>query len=109
MFRRLLTLVAAGAMVAALLPAAPALAGPTDYIEMSDGTLIAINVRPPDNFEEGKAYPTIFEMSGYDGGSADGDTPFGVGGEGSRGLTKDFNSEYFTIHASVRGTGCSTG
>jgi len=109
MFRRLLTLIAAGAMLAALLPAAPALAGPTDYIEMSDGTLIAINVRPPDNFEEGKAYPTIFEMSGYDGGSADGDTPFGVGGEGSRGLTQDFNGDYFTIHASVRGTGCSTG
>ena len=96
-------------LIAALLPARPAVAGPTDYVTLSDGTSIAINVRMPDNFQEGKSYPTVFEMSGYDGGSADGDTPFGVGGEGSRGISKPFNENYVTVHASVRGTGCSSG
>ena len=96
-------------LIAALLPARPAQAGPTEYVTLSDGTSIAINVRMPDNFQEGKSYPTVFEMSGYDGGSADGDTPFGVGGEGSRGITKPFNENYVTVHTSVRGTGCSSG
>jgi len=96
-------------LIAVLLPARPAAAGPTDYVTLSDGTSIAINVRMPDNFEEGQSYPTVFEMSGYDGGSADGDTPFDVGGEGSRGITKPFNEDYVTVHASVRGTGCSSG
>jgi uncharacterized protein len=90
-----------------LAPAAHA--GPTHYVTVSDGTQIAINIRMPDDFVEGRSYPTVFEMSGYDGGSSDGDTPFDVGGEGSRGLTEIFNEEYVTIHASVRGTGCSSG
>ena len=30
-------------------------------------------------------------------------------GEGSRGITKPFNKDYVTVHASVRGTGCSGG
>ena len=32
---------------------------------------IAVNVRLPDNYIPGLRYPTVFEMSGYDGGSAD--------------------------------------
>jgi uncharacterized protein len=87
--------------------APPAQASPTDYIEMSDGVLIAVNIRMPDDYKKGLRYPTIFEMSGYDGGSADGEDP--TGGEGSRGLTKQFYADYVTIHASVRGTGCSGG
>lgn len=114
---RSVVLVLAVAVIGALVPLTPASAGPTDYIEMSDGIEIAINVRFPDgkfgtgsyNEGNGKTYPVLFEMSGYDGGSADGDTPFGVGGAGSRGLSEPFNNEYVTIHASVRGTGCSQG
>ncbi len=77
----------------------------------------------PTSYQPGKKYPTIFEMSGYDGGSADGGTlmnDFGScpsrAGPGarhspgdSRQLTDLFNGEYVTVHASVRGTGCSGG
>jgi putative CocE/NonD family hydrolase len=105
--RRVLTL-AIVALIASLLPAAePALATPTHYLEMSDGVRIAVNIRMPHGFKRGRQYPTIFEMSGYDGGSADGDDP--TGAEGSRALTKQFYDDYVTIHASVRGTGCSGG
>lgn len=110
------------AMLATILLAVPGVsqAAPNGYVEMSDGTLIAINVRMPDDFEEGSRYPTIFEMSGYDGGSAQGRTLSGdVADEtgldflplqdDSRQLTKFFNEDYVTIHASVRGTGCSGG
>jgi putative CocE/NonD family hydrolase len=96
---------------------------PTGYVEMSDGTLIAVNVRMPKGYVEGRRYPTIFEMSGYEGASAnheDSDTfagelaeVFGQDSpeldEGSRQLTEVFNDRYVTIHASVRGTGCSGG
>ncbi|HEX2239798.1 MAG TPA: CocE/NonD family hydrolase [Actinomycetota bacterium] len=101
----LVVLLLAGAAVA--LTVAPAAATPTDYVQMSDGIKIAVNIRMPDGFEKGQTYPTIFEMSGYDGGSADGEDP--TGGEGSRGLTKIFYSDYVTVHASIRGTGCSGG
>ncbi len=99
----------AASFVVALLPTSPAAAAPTGYVTISDGTSIAINVRMPDNYVEGKKYPTIFEMSGYDGGSSSGTTPFGLVGEGSRGLTEPYNKNYVTVHASVRGTGCSSG
>ena len=109
--RRSLSGILVAALIATLtvVAAAPATAAPTGYVEMSDGIKIAINVRTPNDFDRTKTYPTIFEMSGYDGGSSDGTTPFGVAGEGSRGLTKIFNKDYVTVHASVRGTGCSGG
>ena len=100
-------------------------AAPTGYVTVSDGTSIAVNVRMPTNYVAGQRYPTIFEMSGYDGGSADDGTlmnDFGLvpvaeqlpGGsplptDDSRQLTDRFNGEYVTVHASVRGTGCSSG
>jgi uncharacterized protein len=93
----------------ALVPAREAHASPNTYVTLSDGTSIALNVRMPKNFKEGRTYPTLFEMSGYDGGSSDGTTPFGIAGEGSRGLTKHYEDNYVTVHASVRGTGCSSG
>jgi putative CocE/NonD family hydrolase len=122
----------AGAMLAvvpAALDAPPAAAAPTGYVTMTDGTSIAINIRMPTNFVAGQKYPTIFEMSGYDGGSADGGTlakdtmvagPCEQVGEqapggcpipidDSRQLTDLFNGDYVTVHASVRGTGCSSG
>jgi len=130
--RRLLvsfsTLALGGAVlsvVPAALDAPPALAAPTGFVTLSDGTSIAVNVRMPTNYVAGNRYPTIFEMSGYDGGSADGGTlvqdtglaepcesapggcPLPV--DDSRQLTDVFNDEYVTVHASVRGTGCSSG
>ena len=105
--RRLLGVAVAALLVAPLLPAAPAAASPNLFITMSDGVQIAVNIRMPDNFQKGKTYPAIFEMNGYDGGASDGDEPYA--GEGSRALSKQFYEDYVTIHASVRGTGCSGG
>lgn len=102
-------LAVAGLSVATLLPTTPAVAAPTQYVTISDGTSIAINMQMPEDYVEGKSYPTIFEMSGYDGGSSDGTTPFGLVGDGSRGITAPYEKDYITIHASVRGTGCSSG
>ncbi|HEX2051827.1 MAG TPA: CocE/NonD family hydrolase [Actinomycetota bacterium] len=90
-------------------PVPEAEAAPNRYVTLSDGTSIAINVRMPEGYVEGRRYPTIFEMSGYDGGSSDGTTPGNLSGEGSRGLTKHYERNYVTVHASVRGTGCSAG
>jgi uncharacterized protein len=94
-------------------------AAPNDFVAMSDGVSIAVNVRMPANYVPGHRYPTVFEMSGYDGGSANGGTlakdlgvPPGtpvVPRDDSRQLTDLFNGEYVTVHASVRGTGCSSG
>lgn len=86
----------------------PAEASPNRFLTMSDGVSIALNIRMPDGFKKGKSYPTIFEMNGYDGGSSDGDEP-APAGEGSRVLSKQFYKDYVTVHASVRGTGCSGG
>ncbi|MDQ3982533.1 MAG: CocE/NonD family hydrolase [Actinomycetota bacterium] len=104
---RAVSLAAVLAVLLALLPWQEAAAAPTHYVTMSDGTSIAINVRMPEGFRKGQRYPAIFEMSGYDGGSSDGEGP--DGGAGSRGLTAMFEDEYVTVHASVRGTGCSGG
>ena len=98
-------------LVASLLVALPtqhAAASPNTFVEMSDGVVIALNVRMPEGYKEGRSYPTIFEMNGYDGGSSDGDEPT-LAGEGSRVLSKQFYDDYVTVHASVRGTGCSGG
>src|SRR5262245_38482611 len=105
------------------LPIALALVGvvaaaPNQFVTLSDGVEIALNVRMPDGYVPGKRYPTIFEMSGYDGGSAAGGTLANdVGLDGlpvvptsdSRQLSELFYGEYVTVHASVRGTGCSSG
>ena len=97
-----------------------ALAAPNQYVTMPDGVNIAVNVRLPDNYVAGQTYPTLFEINGYDGGSAEdgtlskdfaeatGTSDFPLQ-EDSRQLSRRFNAEYVTIHASVRGTGCSGG
>jgi putative CocE/NonD family hydrolase len=120
--RRLLVVATALSLMGALSAVARpdvAAAAPTGYVAMSDGVSIAVNVRMPANFVPGQRYPTVFEMSGYDGGSADGGTlakdvgvPPGtpvVPRDDSRQLSDLFNGEYVTVHASVRGTGCSSG
>ena len=111
--------------------------GPTHYIHLSDGTPIAVNVSVPAHCTADNPCPTVFEMSGYESGSADGDTPAGslddvkdstlrsVFGdaagefEGQHELPLQagtraqhgtlFDDEYVVVLASVRGTGCSGG
>lgn len=123
--RRLAVIVAlllASSLVATLRPGG-AQASPNQYVTMPDGIKIAINVRLPDNYVAGQKYPTLFEISGYDGGGAEDGTlskdfagmvPPEAGRnfplqEDSRQLSRRFNADYVTIHASVRGTGCSGG
>jgi len=123
--RRLAVLVALlfTASLLALVRPAGVDASPNQFVTMPDGIRIAINVRLPDNYVEGQTYPTLFEMSGYDGGGAEDGTmskdfarqvPAEIGSrfplqEDSRQLSRRFNADYVTIHASVRGTGCSGG
>ncbi|HVF53920.1 MAG TPA: CocE/NonD family hydrolase [Actinomycetota bacterium] len=106
--------------------------GPTDYFTTSDGVDIALTVVLPHAYQEGKRYPTILEMAGYENGSAS------PGGRTMIGQTKDFlcdegpggcpeqdppladdshrgtsafryDEDYVTVHASLPGTGCSSG
>lgn len=120
--RRLVVAVSGLSLIASLTVVARpevATAAPTGYVTMSDGVSIAVNVRMPISYVPGQRYPTVFEMSGYDGGSANGGTlakdvgvppgtPVVPQGD-SRQLSDLFNGEYVTVHASVRGTGCSSG
>lgn len=128
---------------------------PNCYVEVSDGTSIAMSVRVPAHcFTNGSGCPTIFESAGYENGSAEDKTMTGefaapaaeqvydaVGEafdpirdeceecregldqfenglrsngevplqEGSHQLSFMYDAEYATVHASVRGTGCSAG
>jgi len=111
-------LVVGAVAVGAAGPLPDAGAAPNNYVRMPDGVDIAINVRLPDSYVPGRTYPTLFEMSGYDGGSAENGTlvtDFGLSdvpvlpANDSRQLSERFNGEYVTVHASVRGTGCSGG
>ncbi|MEO7803711.1 MAG: CocE/NonD family hydrolase [Actinomycetota bacterium] len=104
--------------------------GPTDFVTVSDGISIALNVVPPTGgFVAGKQYPTIFEFGGYENGSssASGRTLIGetedyyeeyTGDQQSPPLTGDshggtsafrYDADYVSVHGSVRGTGCSSG
>jgi uncharacterized protein len=90
--------------------------GPTGFVTTRDGTSIAVSVRMPKPFVKGHRYPAIIDMSGYVGGSSAGPTITGeLGGPSAplsyddRQLTDYYNSHYVTVHASVRGTGCSSG
>ena len=100
--------------------------GPTHYVALSDGIEIAINVTVPDGCDETNPCPAVFEMSGYESGSADGKTPAGTMNDqfedatgqdpglplqgGTRAAHGGFHDdEYAVVLASVRGTGCSGG
>src|SRR3954470_23694779 len=110
-----LSAVAALAATLVLIAAPTSTAAPDTFVTMSDGVKIAVGVQLPAHFQAGKRYPTIFEISGYDGASAQGgtlandvgipkDAPVVPHGD-SRQLTEHFEQEYVTVHASVRGTG----
>jgi hypothetical protein len=100
--------------------AAPAGAAPTHYVEMSDGASIAINVKVPPHCNALNKCPTFFEMSGYESGSDEGQTPAGHLADqtglpfplqtGTRAAhASHVDDRYVTVLASVRGTGCSSG
>ncbi|HWH43865.1 MAG TPA: CocE/NonD family hydrolase [Thermoleophilaceae bacterium] len=114
--RRLL--IAACALAA--LTAAPAQAAPTHYVTTPDGASIAINVKVPDHCTAETPCPTFFEMSGYESGSDEGQTPLGHLADdtgipfplqtGTRAAhAAHVDDRYVTVLASVRGTGCSSG
>jgi predicted acyl esterase len=78
-------------------PAASSAPAPSyAYATMSDGTKIAVVVSYPAGYVAGDRYPTLFEMDGYDGGGGALDP-------------SQWDNRYVMVHASVRGTGCSTG
>ncbi len=104
----------------------------TRYVTMSDGVPIAISIHYPEGYDDSQRYPTVFDMSGYDGSEARGRTLIGEAGDAvaepatgepfhepietglalasdSRQLTAMFSDAYVVVHASVRGTGCSGG
>jgi len=100
--------------------AGTAAAAPTHYVEMTDGTQIAINVKVPDHCTAESPCPTFFEMSGYESGSDEGKTPIGHLAdqtglplplqEGTRAAhAAHLEDLYVTVLASIRGTGCSSG
>lgn len=98
-----------------------AAASPTGYVTVSDGTQIAISVHYPRGYRKGARYPSVLEMSGYDGGSAQGQTVTGdvgdlVGvedppkkGDSRQNTVMYTDRGYVVVHASLRGTGCSGG
>lgn len=102
-FHRPARLAAVTVMFAAVLAlpngGAEAAPDPWTYFEMTDGTKIAAAVRYPEGFVAGTDpdLPVIFQMDGYAGGGSQGMDP-------SR-----YGNRYITVHASIRGTGCSGG
>jgi uncharacterized protein len=117
-------LVAATATVfSLLLTAATAQAAPTNYVTMTDGAQIAVNVKVPPQCTATSTCPTYFEMSGYESGSDDGKTPIGDAADatGTSDLPLPFQTgtraahaahvgdRYVTVLANLRGTGCSSG
>jgi hypothetical protein len=120
--RRVLAASLAALLIAALLvlvgaPETPA--APDTFVEMDDGVKLAVGIQFPRDFDPQKKYPAIFEMSGYDGASAQGGTlikeyigPHYEGAplqDDSRQVTERWEDRYVTVHVSVRGTGCSGG
>ena len=103
--------------------------GPTNFITMSDGASIAVNVVLPKGFDPEKKYPALFEMAGYENGSSSssGRTVLGelsdywqeesgrddeapLSGDSHEGTSAfRYDDDYVSVHASVRGTGCSSG
>lgn len=109
--------------------------GPTDYFTTSDGTKIALSVVYPNGFDPSRTYPTILEIAGYENGSAnaDGRTMTGqtrdflctqsgqdpaactypdppLSGDSQAGTSAfRYRDDYVVVHASLRGTGCSSG
>lgn len=125
--RPLLVALAIASGAASVVPASAEGPSGYDWVTMPDGVKIAVSVTVPAACTDPSVHPdgcpTIFEMSGYDGGGASADDrgtlcghEFGCGTleDDSRQLTRHFDDEYpgreyVIVHASVRGSGCSGG
>lgn len=106
--------------------------GPTDYYETSDGSNIALSVVFPDNYDPSLTYPTVFEIAGYENGSAspDGRTipgqtadelcstdpalcgvepPLADDSHTRTGAIRYAQDGYVVVHANLPGSGCSSG
>jgi hypothetical protein len=70
------------------------------YVPTRDGTLLSINVTPPQNYDPGKTYPVLVDYSGYDP-SQPGQTP-------QEALVFTYH-DYVVVGVNMRGTGCSGG
>src|SRR3954463_1867891 len=93
------------------------------YVPMDDGVQIAVSVHYPKGYRQGQHYPSVLEMSGYDGAAAQDKTyvgeleeKYGLPQEGEvSNLSSMLDSHYFVdagyvvVEASIRGTGCSGG
>lgn len=98
--RALLSLLTSALCAAALTASSPALAaGGQQYVAMADGTELAVWVQFPQGYDGHSKLPAIFEYDGYDGGAQ------ASYYAGFLGVAKD----YVTVHAGVRGAGCSAG
>lgn len=93
--RTLLTTLGCLTILAAM--ASPASAG-RQTVTMADGTELAVWVQLPQGYDGTSKLPAIFEYDGYDGGTQ----PSYYGGLVA-------NKDYVTVHAGVRGAGCSGG
>ena len=69
-----------------------------DYVTVSDGEEIAVQVFLPPDFVEGERYPVLFTMEGYGGAGGQNDSTY-----------NDDHDGYVLVAASLRGTGCSGG
>jgi len=67
------------------------------YVEVDDGTEIAVQVFYPDGYDPEKTYPALVEIEGYGGAASPNDSSY-VG-----------SAEYVVVAISLRGTGCSAG
>lgn len=77
--------------------AAPPAPGPIQYVEVDDGTEIAVRVYYPDGYVAGQRYPALVQMEGYGGAASPNDSSY-VG-----------TPDYIVVAISLRGTGCSAG
>ncbi len=99
--RRMLRLLLVGTVLVGVVavPSTGSADGPTGYVEMTDGTLIAVNVQHPDGPMPAGGWPTIIQIDGYGGASDPMDPTSAYFGNGN----------YTTVHMSLRGTACSGG
>jgi len=70
-----------------------------EYITVSDGTLIAVNLQFPSGAAPVDGWPILIQIDGYAGAS----------GPMNAGDARYGNGKYVTAHMSLRGTGCSAG
>jgi predicted acyl esterase len=70
------------------------------YVPTRDGTLLSVNVTPPEDYDPTQTYPVLVDYSGYDP-SRPGQVPQEAAVFGYQG--------YFVVGVNVRGTTCSGG